>query len=81
MTMRLSRELHKSHPNAFVRLYPWDVRELGATTNVQGYIVRSAGDEFLSIEVAPLARKQLLQREQHRNDFLKALLSATESGS
>lgn len=42
-----------------VRLYPVDIRLLGATTNVQGLALRRQGDRFLHIELSRAARDRL----------------------
>ncbi len=50
-----------------VSLYPRDVRELGATTNIQGQLLKSRGfNGFLHIEMSKPLRQQLLQSRKLR---------------
>jgi hypothetical protein len=53
--------------------YPEDTNELGATTNVQGSIVRRAGGQFLHIEMDDRLRKDLLSDAKLRAKALDAL--------
>ncbi len=60
-----------------VRIYPQDVRELGGTTNVQGQLLRSLGnDGFLHIEMARDLRKRMREEPSVRAAFLKCLLES-----
>jgi len=56
--------------------YPEDTSELGATTNVQGAIVRRAGGQFLHIEMADGLRRDLLRDAALRAKVLDALGAA-----
>ena len=56
--------------------YPEDTSELGATTNVQGAIVRRAGGQFLHIEMADGLRRDLLRDAALRAKVLDALAAA-----
>jgi hypothetical protein len=57
------------------RLYPQDVHELGGTTNVQGQMLRSLGnDGFLHLEMALGLRKRMREEPTLRDAFLKCLL-------
>jgi hypothetical protein len=51
--------------SAPIAAYPNDSNELGATTNVQGALVRGAGGRFLHMELSDAVRQQL-QREPQR---------------
>ena len=53
--------------------YPDDTNELGATTNVQGAIVRRAGGTFLHIEMDDVLRRDLLRDAALRGRALDAL--------
>lgn len=53
--------------------YPEDTNELGATTNVQGAIVRRAGGQFLHIEMDDGLRRDLLHDATLRAKALDAL--------
>jgi len=63
--------------NAFpkqVSLYPFDVQELGGTTNVQGQLLGSLGHSgFLHIEMSKDMRKELLDNAAQRKLFIKCL--------
>lgn len=60
-----------------VSLYPYDVKELGATTNVQGHLLQSLGfNGFLHIELSKAMRKQLLNSKEAR----KLLSNCLNSG-
>lgn len=56
--------------------YPDDTNELGATTNVQGSIVRRAGGAFLHIEMADTLRRDLIRDASMRQKALDALAGA-----
>lgn len=61
-----------------VQRYPEDQSELGATTNVQGAIVREASGQFLHIEIGAPLRRQLLDDKALRASFLATLADALE---
>jgi hypothetical protein len=56
-----------------VKKYPEDSGELGATTNVQGQIVRAAGGRFLHVEMEAGVRRQLLNDPSLRASMLDAI--------
>lgn len=56
--------------------YPEDTKELGATTNVQGAIIRRAGGKFLHIEMDDGLRGQLVKDSAFRGKMLDALWGA-----
>ncbi|MBK8816248.1 MAG: hypothetical protein IPN42_12470 [Methylococcaceae bacterium] len=57
-----------------VGLYPYDVKELGGTQNVQGQMLRTMGfDGFLHIEMSKAMRVELLNNEQTRKRFIGCL--------
>lgn len=57
-----------------ISLYPYDVKELGGTTNVQGYRLRSLGqDGFLHIEISKTMRLELLDNTDVRKRFIGCL--------
>jgi hypothetical protein len=57
-----------------ISLYPYDVKELGGTTNVQGYRLRSLGqDGFLHIEISKTMRLELLDNTDVRKRFIDCL--------
>lgn len=58
--------------------FPEDHGELGATTNVQGSIVREAGGQFLHLELAASLRRVLLEDDPLRASFLATLADALE---
>lgn len=78
VTGKSAKFLQAAFPEALTRIYPWQVQELGATTNVQGRLVREAGGEFVSIEVAPPLRQQFMDHPRDCDKFLKALVQAAE---
>jgi hypothetical protein len=53
--------------------FPEDTSELGATTNVQGAVVREAGGRFLHVEMADAVRRSLLQDASLRTRVLGVL--------
>lgn len=61
-----------------VARYPAESSELGATSNVQGTIVRDAGGQFLHVEIAAPLRRQLLSDPTSRARVLAALADALE---
>jgi hypothetical protein len=56
-----------------VAAYPDDTRELGATTNVQGVLVRRGGGRFLHIEMSAQTRTRLGLEEALAAEVLTAL--------
>lgn len=58
--------------------YPDDHSELGATTNVQGAIVRESGGQFLHIEMAAPLRRDLLGNPTVRANVMATLADAME---
>ena len=56
--------------------YPDDTKELGATTNVQGAIIRRAGGTFLHIEMDDGLRRDLVKDAAFRGKMLDALWGA-----
>jgi hypothetical protein len=61
-----------------VKKYPEDSGELGATTNVQGQIVRASGGRFLHVEIEASLRRGLLTDARLRASMLDAIASALE---
>jgi hypothetical protein len=59
-----------------VQRFPDDTSELGATTNVQGPIVRRAGGRFIHIELEDALRKELLADAGLRARALDAIAGA-----
>ena len=65
--------LKKAFPKR-VSLYPFDVKELGGTTNVQGQLLRSLKhDGFLHIEMSKAQRQELLDKLEARQLLLDCL--------
>ncbi|MBL8609419.1 MAG: hypothetical protein JNL38_18960 [Myxococcales bacterium] len=60
--------------------YPEDTKELGATTNVQGALVRSRGGRFIHIEMSSDLRKELVRDEALRKKAFSAILGALGGG-
>lgn len=58
--------------------FPEDHSELGATTNVQGAIVRESGGTFLHMEMAAPLRRDLLGNPNVRANVLATLADAME---
>lgn len=56
--------------------YPEDTNELGATTNVQGAIIRRTGGRFLHIEMDDGLRRDLVKDPAFRGKMLDALWGA-----
>jgi hypothetical protein len=61
-----------------VARFPEESNELGATTNVQGVIVREAGGQFLHVEMAAPLRRDLLSNPTLRASVLSSLADALE---
>jgi hypothetical protein len=74
---RAADALGRVVPGAVLR-FPDDVDDLGATTNVQGIFVRSAGGEFLHVEIAAPMRRDLVTDADLRARVLGALASVLE---
>ncbi len=56
------------------RVFPYDIRELGALTNRQGKVLREAGqNSFIHIELSSEIRKQLRNDKQACHAFLDSL--------
>jgi hypothetical protein len=58
--------------------FPEDTNELGATTNVQGVVVRRAGGKFMHIEMDSEMRRHLLADPTLRGRALDAMAAAIE---
>lgn len=58
--------------------FPDDQNDLGATTNVQGALVREAGGQFLHIEMGAPLRRALLSNPIYRASVLATLADAME---
>jgi hypothetical protein len=58
--------------------FPDDTRELGATTNVQGKVVRAAGGTFVHVEMSAATRRLLLEDPTRRDATFTALIEAME---
>jgi hypothetical protein len=58
--------------------YPEDSEELGATTNVQGELVRKAGGRFLHVELESNLRRAMLRDQGLRARLLDALAVALD---
>jgi len=58
--------------------FPDDQDELGATTNVQGAVVRDAGGRFLHVEIGAPLRRALLSDAIYRASVLSTLADVTE---
>jgi len=57
-----------------VKLYPDDVKDLGATANAQAILLHGMGHPgFLHIEMSPNVRERLQQRKSERAMFLQCL--------
>jgi hypothetical protein len=74
-----ARELLSPLVRGRVDRFPDESRELGATTNVQGELVRRSGGRFLHVEMSAAFRKTLLADPELRGRFLDALARAVES--
>ncbi len=75
-SLALGRVVDQQH-GAILR-FPEDQNELGATTNVQGSIVREAGGQFLHVEMAAPMRRVLLENSTLRANVLATLADALE---
>lgn len=64
----------KTSLNAVVRVYPYEVKELGGTTNAQGQLLRSMGHSgFLHLEMSKTMRSRLLHQSKLRQKLLGCL--------
>ncbi len=70
---RVARALSPAVPGAVVR-FPDDVDELGATTNVQGALVREAGGAFVHLELSSSLRRELAASPALRARVLDGLV-------
>jgi hypothetical protein len=59
--------------------YPEDTNELGATTNVQGIVVRRSGGKFLHLEMDEEMRHRLLGDADLRGRALDAIASSVDA--
>ena len=73
-----SREFLTQIVPGLVARFPDESRELGATTNVQGAVVRRAGGRFLHVEMSAPFRQTLLADANLRARFLDTLASCLE---
>lgn len=73
-----ARELLTPIVPGLVARYPDESRELGATTNVQGEVVRRAGGRFLHVEMSAPFRQALLADDQLRARYLDTLASCLQ---
>jgi hypothetical protein len=69
-----AQELLAAVVSGRVARFPDDTSELGATTNVQGGLVRASGGRFLHVEIAADVRQRLLADTDLRASFLDALV-------
>lgn len=78
--VRKAAVLMQSHfPYGRVRLYPQEINELGATTNVQAEILRQHdSDRFIHFEMSRPLRNKLTSDVEARRLFLKNLQRAVE---
>ena len=65
--------------NGAVARFPADTLDFGATTNVQGALVRGKGARFLHVELESRLRKDLNLMPDYRGRFLRELGSALEA--
>ncbi len=63
-----------------VQRYPEDTKELGATTNVQGALVRSRGGVFVHVEMSGDLRRDLQRDDALRKRAFDALVGALGAG-
>jgi len=66
-------------PGRTVAVYPDDVDDLGATTNVQGRAVRAAGGRFLHVEMSFSLRESLRRRVGDRARFIAGLAQVLQA--
>lgn len=77
LLVKMKTELEAAVGAAILR-YPDDSKELGATTNVQGTIVRAAKGRFFHMEMSESLRRELLVSEPLRTHLWAALSSGLE---
>jgi hypothetical protein len=66
-------------PYARARLFPLEVEELGATTNVQGELLRQLGsNRFIHLEMSQPLRRRLMTDAAARQLFLKNLAEGVD---
>ncbi|MCA9148834.1 MAG: hypothetical protein KDA92_06030 [Planctomycetales bacterium] len=71
--------MQTNFPYGRVRLYPQEINELGATTNVQGELLRQhSSDRFIHFEMSRPLRNKLLSDATARTLFLKNLNRVVE---
>ena len=77
----LSRVQRALRPLGLGRIarFPDESTELGATTNVQGALVRARGGRFLHIEMSSGVRKNLLANAELRAHYFEALTRSLAS--
>ena len=63
-----------------VQRYPEDTKEFGATTNVQGALVRSRGGVFVHVEMSGDLRRDLQRDDALRKKAFDALIGALGAG-
>jgi hypothetical protein len=72
------KELLEKAAGTGIQRYPDDTKELGATTNVQGMVVRPAGGRFFHMEMSDAFRRELHAEAQLREKIFTALLAGLE---
>ena len=76
---RLVVMLQSDFPYGHVQLFPTEVQELGATSNVQGEILRQAGSSrFVHLEMSQDLRLRLVNDPQARRLLLKSLADCAD---
>ena len=71
---RSAAAMQQRFPHGSVKLFPHDVMELGAITNVQGEILRStSSNRFMHVEMSDPLRVKMRGSRSVRSDFLKSL--------
>jgi hypothetical protein len=75
VTRALTGALASAAPGAVVR-FPDDIDELGATSNVQGVVVRAAGGAFVHLELSSTLRRELADAPALRGRVLDALATS-----
>jgi hypothetical protein len=69
----VTAQLQNGFPYGRVQLFPTGVGELGATTNVQGDVVRASGARFLHLEMSQPLRIRLVNDPLARQTIVKIL--------
>ncbi len=76
-TKRLARELKSLWGSNRVWLFPHETRELGATTNAQGSLMRKSGNKnFFHVELAREIRDQLTKSKKKRTELFRVFSSS-----